>query len=48
MGVRPDLLPASSAAEAVFGDVQGLILEHPVELIGKELRAMMPWLESTT
>ena len=23
-------------------------LEHPVELIGKELREMMPWLESTT
>jgi len=23
-------------------------LEHPVELIGKELRSMMPWLESTT
>ncbi len=23
-------------------------LEHPVEKVGKELRAMMPWLESTT
>ena len=23
-------------------------LEHPIEGIGKELRAMMPWLESTT
>ena len=31
-----------------YDDLREADLTHPVEKIGKELRAMMPWLESTT
>ena len=31
-----------------FNQMRKENLEHPVEKVGKELRAMMPWLESTT
>ena len=31
-----------------YNDLREADLSHPVEKIGKELRSMMPWLESTT
>ena len=31
-----------------YNELREADLSHPVEKIGKDLRAMMPWLESTT
>lgn len=46
INVRVDLVLANEAGRPVYNALKRQDEEHLIEIVGKELRKMMPWLES--
>ena len=42
--VKPRSTPRSAAGQKNFLKMRKDLADHPIEKVGKELRAMMPWI----